>query len=140
MVLYPKMAEAISGVPQGSVLGPILFVIYVNDLPDDLSADSLLYTDDVKLITPQNRHDILLNSLSISASWFKDWELDLNPTKSEHLPFGISPHFVNYTLPSHNPPNTQTIPTVSTTKDLGIVLNTRLSVKNHVVSDANKAR
>ncbi len=42
------MAEAISGVPQGS----ILFVIYVNDLPDHLSADSLLYADDVKLIAP----------------------------------------------------------------------------------------
>ncbi len=46
------MAEAISGVPKGSVIGPILFVIYVNDLPDHLSADSLLYADDVKLIAP----------------------------------------------------------------------------------------
>ncbi len=44
------MAEAISGVPQGSVIGPIMFVIYVNDLTDHLSADSLLYAGDVKLI------------------------------------------------------------------------------------------
>ncbi len=49
------------------------------------------------------------------------------------------PHFVTYTLPSHNPPNTQTIPTVSTTKDLWIVLNTRLSAEDNVVSAANKA-
>ncbi len=48
------MAEAVSGVPQGSVLGPILFVIYVNDLPDNLTVDHLLYADDVKLITPEN--------------------------------------------------------------------------------------
>ncbi len=53
-----QMAEAISGVPQGSVIGPILFVIYVNDQPQHLSADNLLYADDVKLIAPQNRHDI----------------------------------------------------------------------------------
>ncbi len=79
------MAEVISGVPQGSVIGPILFLIYVNDLPDHLSADSPLYADDVKLIAPRNRHDILQNSLNINASWSKDWELDLNPTKSEHL-------------------------------------------------------
>ncbi len=47
-----QMAEAISGVPQGSVTGPILFVIYANDLPNHLSADSLLYVDEVKLIAP----------------------------------------------------------------------------------------
>ncbi len=46
------MAEVISGIPQGSAIGPILFVIYVNDLPDHLSADSLLYADDVKAIAP----------------------------------------------------------------------------------------
>ncbi len=111
------MAEVKSGVPQGSVIGPILFAIYTNDLPDRLSVDNLLYADDVKRISPRNRHGILHNSLNISAGWSRDWELDLNPTKSEHLPIGNSPHFVTYTLPSHNPPNTQTIPTVTTTKD-----------------------
>ncbi len=77
-----QMAEAISGVPQGSVIGPILFVTYVNDQPQHLSADSLLYADDVKLIAPRNRHDILKNSLNSSSSWTKDWELDLNPTSN----------------------------------------------------------
>ncbi len=43
---------------KGSVIGPVLFVIYVNDLSDRLSADSLLYADDVKLIALRNRHDI----------------------------------------------------------------------------------
>ncbi len=47
------MAEVISGVPHGSVIGPILFIIYVNGLPDRLSADSLLYADDVILIAPE---------------------------------------------------------------------------------------
>ncbi len=57
-----KITEAISGAPQGSVIGPILFVIYVNDLPDRLSTDSILYADDVQLIASQNRHDIFQNS------------------------------------------------------------------------------
>ncbi len=47
-----QVAEAASEVPQGSVLGPILFVIYVNDLTDNLTIDHLLYGDDVKLIAP----------------------------------------------------------------------------------------
>ncbi len=50
--LLPCKAEAASGVPQGSVLGPILFVIYVNDLTDNLTIDHLPYADDVKLIAP----------------------------------------------------------------------------------------
>ncbi len=70
------------------ILSSILFVIYVNDLPDHLSEHRLLYADDVKLIAPRNRNDTLQNSLNSSASWPKDWELDLDPTKSEHLPIG----------------------------------------------------
>ncbi len=46
------MTEAASEVPQGSVLGPILFVIYVNDLTDNLTIDHLLYADDAKLVAP----------------------------------------------------------------------------------------
>ncbi len=74
-------------------------------------------------MVPRNSHDFLQNPLNISASWSKDWELDPNPTKSEHIPIANSPHFVTYTLPSHCPHNTQIIPTVSTAKDLGIVIN-----------------
>ncbi len=47
-----QMPEAISGVPQGSVIGPIIFVINFNNLPDNLSSDNLLYADDVTLIAP----------------------------------------------------------------------------------------
>ncbi len=74
--------------------------------------------------------------LNVSATWAKDWELDFNPAKSEYLPIG---NFVTYMLPSHNPPNTQTIPSVSTTKALEIVLNTGLSAEDNVISAANKA-
>ncbi len=59
-----------------------------------------------------NLYGILQCSLNISASWSKDWELDPNPTKNERLTTGSSSHFVTYTLPSHNSPNTQTIPRI----------------------------
>ncbi len=83
-----QVAEAVSGVPQGSVLGPILFVIYVNDLTDNLTIDHLLHANDVKLIAPRKQSDALQNSLFASSKWSEDWELILNPSKSERLPFG----------------------------------------------------
>ncbi len=67
-----QMAEPISGVPNpGSVICPILIVIYVNDLPNSLYADSLFYADDVKLITLNNNYEILKSSLNVSASYYK---------------------------------------------------------------------
>ncbi len=80
-----QVAEAASVVPQGSVLGPILFVIYVNDLTDNLTIDHLLYADDVKLIAPRKQLGALQSSLLASSKWSVDWTLTLNPSKSEHL-------------------------------------------------------
>ncbi len=74
-----QTAEAISGVPQGYVLCPILSDIYVNDLPDHLSADSLFYADNVKLITLHNNFDIHQSSLNVRASYYKHWGLGRDP-------------------------------------------------------------
>ncbi len=75
------MAEAVSGVPQGSVLGPILFVTYVNDLTDNLMLSHLLYADVVKLIAFRKQSDALQSSLLASSKWSEDLELILNPSK-----------------------------------------------------------
>ncbi len=68
------MAEAASGVPQGKVLGPILFVIDGNDLSDNLTIDHLLYADDVKSIATRKQSDALQSSLLVSLKWSQDWE------------------------------------------------------------------
>ncbi len=65
-----------------SLLGPILYVIFVNDLTDNLTIDHLLYADDFKLIGHRKNSDTLQSSLLACSKWSEDWELILNPSKS----------------------------------------------------------
>ncbi len=70
MVLLSSKCQRIAianGFPQGSVLGPTLFVMYVNDLTDNPTIDHLLYANDVKLIVPWKQVDALQSSLGTSS-------------------------------------------------------------------------
>ncbi len=62
---------------KGSALGPILLIIYFNDLTDNLTIGRLLYADDVKLTPPPP--DVPQGSLVASSKWSEDWQLILNP-------------------------------------------------------------
>ncbi len=72
------MKAIVSGVPQGSVLGPILFLIYVIDLPDLLQGDVLLFADDVKLISARASFNNLQHDLNTAWDWALTWHLPLN--------------------------------------------------------------
>ncbi len=60
---------------------------------------------------------------SLVPKWSEDWELILNPTKSEHLPVGNTSNPATNSLTSHTSPNEQPIQTVSSVRDLGLLLN-----------------
>ena len=79
-----NMEEVISGVIQGSVLGPILFVLYINDLPELVRSWLLLFADDSKISRPiQSTRDqlVLQRDLHLLAMWSRKWDQDLHPGK-----------------------------------------------------------
>ncbi|MEW8548045.1 MAG: reverse transcriptase family protein, partial [Candidatus Thiodiazotropha sp.] len=66
--------DVLSGVPQGSVLGPVLFVIYINDLPEVVTSIVKIFADDTKLYNTDNNSDIIQQDLDALCSWADLWQ------------------------------------------------------------------
>ena len=73
----------LAGVPQGSILGPLLFLIYINDLPNELKSNVKLFADDTSLFTIvkdiNESASILNNDLLLISKWAFNWKMLFNP-------------------------------------------------------------
>ena len=84
----------LSGVPQGSVLGPTLFILFINDLTDQLQNYASLYSDDTKLICGLNPYNInecilsLQDDINKIVEWTKTWQMELNISKCKVMHIG----------------------------------------------------
>ena len=85
-----KMQTLLTGVPQGSVLGPLLFLIYINDLSEGIHSSKLaLFADDTSVIKAGNRNDISIEEdINSLTNWFTKNKLSVNLDKCEVVPFG----------------------------------------------------
>jgi hypothetical protein len=123
------------GVPQGSILGPLFFILYINNLPKTMatSANPVLFADDtIMIITNPNlmefTNSINVNSIKINK-WFKSNSLSLNIDKTHFLQFFTKTDQTYDFQPYYD--NKQ-ITKVGTIKFLGITLDSKLSWKQHI--------
>ena len=126
-------APVTSGVPQGSLLGPILFVIFIKDLPDILPDETLaaLYADDTKLyksITSIGDCENLQQALTELDQWNRENNLDFNDSKCKVLT--ITRRKLPLTYAYHM--NSKELSRVHKEKDLGVYINDNSSWHNHV--------
>ena len=132
-------APVTSGIPQGSVLGPLLFVIYINDLPDTVSSHIYLFADDTKLmrrILSENDAKALQNDLTLLEAWSRKWLLQFNPDKCHVLTIG---RFENIRHTERYKLYGDELEHVFEEKDLGVYIDAELRFDEHISSKVNKA-
>ena len=123
------------GVAQGSILGPLLFLIYVNDLPSIISKNNhtlLLYTDDTSLVITESSSTALKQQatslLNDINSWFKSNLLLLNLNKTQYLEFSTKNSATNELIHDRN----NLLHTVTYIKFLGLTIDYILSWHLHI--------
>ena len=126
--------DVLSGVIQGSVIGPLLFIIFVNDLPNCINSLCKLFADDLKLIVCPSNYSISLFDLDNLADWQNTWGLSFNLDKCKVLHIGKHNPMLDYSL------NDKLIDHVDTEKDLGVVFNYKFNFSDHIEACVAKAR
>ena len=131
---YSEWGAVKAGVPQGSVLGPLLFLVYINDLVKEITCDIKLFADDTvlyALVDDQNVSAVLLNeNLQKVHQWAIDWLVSFNPSKTKlmNISYKLNPSFEHFPLYFNN----HQLTSVGSHKHLGIHLSDDLSWTNHI--------
>jgi len=133
-----------SGVPQGSVLGPLLFLIYINDLERNIKSNVNFFADDTMLFSIVNDPVISANELNhdlkVINQWAYQWKMEFNPDPNKQateLLFSCKKNSPNHPSLFFNG---TVVPKVNEQKHLGLILDSKLSFERHLNEKIIKAK
>ena len=141
VVLNGTTSDAIpvtSGVPQGSVLGPLLFLAYINDLPQNVSSKVRLFADDTAIyltLTSADQSATLQNDLKTLELWELEWDMEFNPSKCQVIHVTRRKH----PIPTQYILHGVQLESVSSAKYLGVDISNDLSWDEHINRSTKKA-
>ena len=130
-----------SGVPQGSVLGPTLFIYFINDLPQVVNCTMKIFADDTKAYVPifdSSDSLKLQEAIDNLVEWSERWLLKFNNSKCKVLHLGKNNPCYPYTI--HEDANVSTLEVTICEKDLGVHIDPLLNFNEHIDSVVKKSR
>ena len=138
---HSSWREVTSGIPQGSVLEPLLFVLYINDLPDTAISQVFLFADDTRLyrqIWNDSDHKIFQDDISKLQSWADDWLLKFHLDKCKIL--GVVKKELTHQYYMTKDDHSQVaLSRVQDEKDVGVTFDEDMTFRKDINTRANKA-
>jgi len=132
---FSPSSRVLSGVSQGSCIGPLLFILYINDIVQEVNPAVFtgIYADDLKLFASRKESKNLQDAIDLVSDWSAKWNMSFAVQKCTVMQYGISDLSSNYSL------NGTILSRSETVRDLGIQMSPNLLFDKHVKSIILKA-
>ena len=133
---FSNFSNVTSGIPQGSILGPILFIIFINDLPDVVMNICKIFADDSKVYGPSTNHVEIQNDLFKLMDWSEMWQQKFNVDKCSVIHYGRTNENHKYYMDKDHK---HELKSSAKEKDVGVTFSKNLKFDEHIQIVTTKA-
>ena len=133
---FSNFSPITSGIPQGSILGPVLFIIFINDLPDCVESGCKIFADDTKIYNSTENSGVIQDDINALLEWSNTWQLKFNAQKCNVLHIGKTNSQKEYFMDSSKQSK---INSVTHEKDIGVTFDAQLNFDKHISNIVAKA-